>query len=109
MYTVPMREETASAETSCVSRGAVVMLESVLHVREVMLIYRLSVEPRREIRACDRKRYYSVTVEKQRRGVRTRSLLRDFTDSFQEAEAFFYRLVLNAVLPENLSDVEKES
>lgn len=105
MY-IPIREVELDDGVSVVTRGAVVLAESVICVKNFLVTYRLSIEPRLQIREDDGERYYTVTVEKQKNGMRTRACLRDFTERLREAESFYRRLVTDAVLPEHLSDME---
>lgn len=103
---IPIREVELHDDISMVTRGAVVLAESVIRVKSFLVTYRLSIEPRHSIRGDDGERYYTVTVEKQKNGMRTRAFLRDFTENYREAESLYHRLVTDAVLPEHLSDIE---
>ncbi len=105
---IPLREVEIFDDVSMITRGAVVLGESTIRVKSFLVTYRLSIEPRLPIRADDGVRYYTVTVEKQKKGMRTRAFLRDFTERYRDAEDFYHRLIKNAVLPEHLSDVYED-
>ncbi len=100
-----MLEKRTGGCVSFVKEGALVLSETEVASRGSSLLYRLSVEPRTMKRKSETTVFYTVTVERERKGERTVATLRDFSCSRQEAEAFYRLLVKRAVSPEHLNDI----